>query len=78
MSGWVSDTKKIFSNGLRKVEIKLSNKYMIGMVDTRDFFVITTLLLGEFRIALYVYGLAFPFVLMMQTGLFLKNYGQEK
>ncbi len=78
MSGWVSDTKKIFSNGQRKVEIKLSNKYMIGMVDTRDFFVIASLLLGEFRIALYIYGLVFPFVLMMQTGLFLKNYGQEK
>ena len=78
MSGWVSDTKKIFSNGQRKVEIKLSSKYMIGMVDTRDFFIISTLLLGEFRIALYVYGLVFPFVLMMQTGLFLKNYGQEK
>jgi len=78
MSGWVSDTKKIFCNGHRKVEIKLSNRFMIGMVDTRDFFVILTLCLAEFRIALYIYGLVFPFVLMMQTGLFLKNYGQEK
>lgn len=78
MSGWVSDTKKIFSNGQRKVEIKLSNKYMIGMVDTRDFFVILSLCLGELRIALYLYGLVFPFVLMMQTGMFLKSYGQDK
>lgn len=68
----------MFCNGERKVEIKLSKRYMLGMVDTRDFFVILSLCLFEVRIALYVYGLFFPFVLMMQTGLFLKRYGANK
>jgi len=76
MSGWVSDTKKVFSNGHRRVEVKLSERYMLGMVDTRDFFVVLSLCLSEFRIALYLYGVVFPFILVMQTGLFLKRYGK--
>jgi phosphatidylglycerophosphate synthase len=78
MSGWISDTKKLFTNGERAVEMKLSERYMFGMVDTRDFFVILSLCLSEFRIALFIYGVVFPFVLMMQTGLFLRRYGQGK
>ncbi len=77
MSGWITDTKKLFCNGERKVEVKLSEKYSFGMVDTRDFFVIVSLLTAEFRIALYVYGIFFIAVLAMQTGLFLKRYGHQ-
>ena len=77
MSGWITDTKKIFCNGERKVEIKLSSRYSFGMVDTRDFFVILSLLAGEFRIALFVYGFFFPVVIAMQTGLFLKRYSSK-
>lgn len=77
MSGWISDTKKLFNAGERKAEIKFSEKYMFGMVDTRDFFIILSLCLFEVRIALYVYGLFFPFVLIMQIGLFAKRYGSK-
>jgi hypothetical protein len=78
MSGWVTDTKKLFCGNERKVEVKLSERYCFGMVDTRDFFVILSLLTGEFRIVLYIYGIVFPVVLAMQTGLFLKRYGSKK
>ncbi len=75
MSGWITDTKKVFCQIKRIVEVKFSEKYSFGMADTRDFFIILSLLLGEFRIALYVYGMIFPIVLLLQTIVFYRRYG---
>ncbi|MBP8782443.1 MAG: CDP-alcohol phosphatidyltransferase family protein [Paludibacteraceae bacterium] len=74
MSGWISDTKKLFINN-RQVEISLSKKYSLGMVDTRDFFVIASLLLGEIRLSLYAYSTFFILVLMYQIVKFYVKYG---
>lgn len=74
MSGWISDTKKLFIDN-RQVEISLSKKYSLGMVDTRDFFVIVSLLLGEIRLSLYAYSTFFILVLMYQIVKFYVKYG---
>lgn len=74
MSGWISDTKKLFIDN-RQVEISLSKKYSLGMVDTRDFFVIVSLLFGEIRLSLYAYSTFFILVLMYQIVKFYVKYG---
>lgn len=74
MSGWVSDTKKLFIEK-RQVEISLSKKYSLGMVDTRDFFVIVSLFTYELRLALFVYGTIFVLVVLVQVIMFYKRYG---
>jgi len=76
MSGWISDTKKLFIEK-REVEIYLGKKYSLGMVDTRDFVVIVSLLCNELRLALIIYGLVFPFVVLSQIILFYKRYGRS-
>jgi len=77
MSGYVSNTKDLFVNG-RTPDILLNNKYLLGMVDTRDFFVILSLLLNEFRIALFCYSTIFVLVLFVQTGRFIQKYHRHK
>jgi len=73
MSGYISDTKKLFITE-RTPEIKFSSKYSFGMVDTRDFFVVLSLVLNEFRIALAVYSTVFMLALMIQLYRFIKKY----
>jgi len=73
MSGWISDTKKLLIEK-RDVEIKLSKKYCLGMVDTRDFIIIVSLLLHEIRLALFLYSTLFLLVLLYQIILFYKRY----
>jgi len=76
MSGWISDTKKLFIQK-REVEITLSKNYSLGMVDTRDFIIILSLFINELRLALIIYGLGFPFVVLSQIILFYKRYGRS-
>lgn len=73
MSGYISDTKKLFITG-RAPEIKFSSKYSFGMVDTRDFFVILSLVLNEYRIALAVYSTVFMLALAIQVFRFIRKY----
>ncbi|MBP6290705.1 MAG: CDP-alcohol phosphatidyltransferase family protein [Spirochaetes bacterium] len=77
MSGWVSDTKKLFIQK-RTVEVSLTKKYSLGMVDTRDFVVIVSLLLSEIRIALISYSTIFVFVLLYQILKFYYRFGINK
>ena len=76
MSGYISDTKKLFIQE-RTPEITRSifNKnYSFGMVDTRDFFIILSLVLNEFRIALIASITIFSLALMLQIYKFVKKY----
>ena len=73
MSGYISDTKKLFIQ-TRAPEVVLSKNYSFGVVDTRDFFVILSLILNEFRIALIVYSTVFVGVLIFQVYKFIKKY----
>jgi phosphatidylglycerophosphate synthase len=73
MSGYISDTKKLFIQN-RTPEIVISKNYSFGMVDTRDFFVILSLVLKEFRIALAVYSTIFVAALVFQVYKFVKKY----
>jgi phosphatidylglycerophosphate synthase len=73
MSGYISDTKKLFITE-RTPEIRISKNYSFGMADTRDFFIIISLILDEFRIALGVYSTVFLVSLMIQTYRFTKKY----
>ncbi len=77
MSGYISDTKKLFIKEERKPEIKFSGKYSFGMVDTRDFFVIISLALNELRIALIIYSTVFLILVILQTGKFIFEYGKK-
>lgn len=78
MSGYISDTKKLFIKGERKPELKFSKKYIFGMVDTRDFFVILSLVTFEIRIALLIYSTIFFLAVGIQFAKFYKNYGLKK
>ena len=73
MGGYISDTKKLFMQN-RTPEIVISKNYSFGMVDTRDFFIILSLILNEFRIALIVYSTIFMVALMFQVYRFIKKY----
>ena len=73
MGGYISDTKKLFIQE-RTPEVVLSKNFSFGMVDTRDFFVILSLILNEFRIALIVYSTIFMLALMFQIFRFVKKY----
>ncbi|MCL2154843.1 MAG: CDP-alcohol phosphatidyltransferase family protein, partial [Leptospirales bacterium] len=73
MSGYISDSKKIFTQE-RTPEIKFSENYSLGMVDTRDFIVILSLILNEFRIALIVCSTLFMLALIFQLYRFVKRY----
>ncbi len=75
MSGWISDTKKAFISN-RSPEIMLGKKYNLGMVDTRDFVVILTLIIPDFRIALLLYGTIFFLLLFVQTIVFFSRYNK--
>ncbi|MBP8082601.1 MAG: CDP-alcohol phosphatidyltransferase family protein [Spirochaetes bacterium] len=77
MSGYISDTKKIFISAKRKPEIVFSNKYSFGMVDTRDFVVIVSLIIGDFRIALITYSTLFASLIFFQTLRFYLKYGKK-
>lgn len=77
MSGYISDTKKLFIKEKRKPEIKFSAKYSFGMVDTRDFVVILSLVLNDMRIALIAYSTIFVLLLAGQTGKFIFEYGRK-
>ena len=74
MSGYISVTKKLFTQE-RTPEITLGKNYSLGMADTRDFFIILSLVLNEFRIALVVYSTIFILVLIFQIYRFVKRYG---
>ena len=76
MSGYITDTKKLFTGG-RKPVVKMGKKYMLGMVDTRDFFVIASLFAGDMRIALWVYGTLFFIVVWAQVFMFCGKYSKE-
>ena len=73
MSGYVSDTKKLFIDK-RKPEIQLGRKYVFGMVDTRDFFIILALLINDIRIALFLYSSIFILALVIQVIFFSRKY----
>ena len=77
ISGWISDTKKLFIKE-RAPEIQFSKKYSFGMVDTRDFFVILSLALYDMRVALYVYSTVFMLLLGVQVIVFVRKYGEQK
>ncbi len=74
MSGYITDTKKLFIDGKREPALKINGKYMFSMVDTRDFFVILSLVLVDMRIALWAYGTFFIALLGGQIILFIKKY----
>lgn len=76
MSGYITDTKKLFT-GKRTPSVKMGRKYMLGMVDTRDFFVIVSMFWGDMRIALWVYGTVFFFVVWAQIFMFCGRYSKE-
>jgi len=76
MSGYISDTKKLFITE-RTPDIQFSKNYSFGMVDTRDFFVVLSLFLNEFRIALIVYSTVFVLALGFQTLKFMLKYGKQ-
>lgn len=77
MSGWISDTKKLFIEK-RKVEISISKNFSLGMVDTRDFVIIVSLLLHEIRLALFLCSTLFLLVLLYQIILFYKRYAHKQ
>jgi len=77
MSGYITDSKKLFIKEKRRPEIVLGSKYIMGMVDTRDFFVILALLLKEFRLALLIYGTIFILVVMVQIVFFVRKYSRK-
>ncbi|HPA63123.1 MAG TPA: CDP-alcohol phosphatidyltransferase family protein [Spirochaetota bacterium] len=77
MSGYISDTKKLFISVKRKPEIVFSKKYSFGMVDTRDFVVIVSLFLADFRIALITYSTLFASLIFFQTLRFYLKYGRK-
>ena len=76
MSGYITDTKKLFTGG-RKPVVKMGKKYMLGMVDTRDFFVIASLFIGDMRIALWIYGTLFFVVVWAQVFMFCGRFSKE-
>ena len=77
ISGWISDTKKLFITE-RTPEIQFSKKYSFGMVDTRDFFVILSLFAFDLRIALFVYSTVFVLLLAAQVFVFVRKYGGKR
>jgi phosphatidylglycerophosphate synthase len=77
MSGYISDTKKLFIKEKRKPEIKFNSKYSFGMVDTRDFVVILSLVLNDMRIALWIYSTVFVLLLLGQAGKFVFEYSRK-
>lgn len=78
MSGYVSDTKKLFLEGKRSPSVKVGKKFIFGMVDTRDFIVILSLLAGDFRIALFAYGTIFVLIVLAQIIMFCRRFGSVK
>ncbi len=66
MSGWISDTKKLFIEK-RVVEIQLGRKYSFGMVDTRDFLIILSLAFDNYYIILILYSFIFLFIIPFQV-----------
>lgn len=78
MSGYVSDTKKLFLEGKRSPSVKFGKKFIFGMVDTRDFVVILSLLAGDFRIALFAYGTIFVLIVLAQIIMFCRRFGSVK
>ena len=76
MSGYVTDTKKLFNDGKRKPSLNVGKKYIFGMVDTRDFFVIVSLFALDMRIALWMYGTVFFVLVWGQIVLFCRRYGK--
>jgi CDP-L-myo-inositol myo-inositolphosphotransferase len=78
MSGYVTDTKKLFMEGKRSPSVKVGKKFIFGMVDTRDFFVILSLCIGDIRIALCIYGTIFTLMVFAQILLFCKRFGSAK
>jgi phosphatidylglycerophosphate synthase len=77
MSGYITDSKKLFIKEKRKPEIVLGSKYIMGMVDTRDFFVILSLLVKDFRLALLTYGTVFILVDVAQLIFFVRKYERK-
>jgi phosphatidylglycerophosphate synthase len=75
MSGYISDTRKIFDEGKRNPQVIFSKKYIFGMVDTRDFFVILSLFINDIRIALIIYSTIFIAALGAQFLMVAKRYG---
>jgi len=78
MSGYVSDTKKLFiEKRTPELTRNIFNKnYSFGLVDTRDFFILLSLILNEFRIALVVSITVFSLALMFQLYRFVKKYSK--
>lgn len=78
MSGYMSDTRKLFITEKRKPQVQLSKKYNLGMVDTRDFIVIIFSAFNKFEYPLYIYCSLFLLALCYQFLKFLLDYGITK
>jgi phosphatidylglycerophosphate synthase len=76
-SGYISDTKKLLNGGVRKPQVQLNGRFLLGMVDTRDFFIILSLFAGDVRIAIVLYCTLFALVTAGQFFLVIKNYGMS-
>ncbi len=74
MSGYISDTKKLFLKGKRQPELKFSSKYSFGMADTRDFIIIVASASGYFQAPLWIYSTIFLGALCYQLGSFIIKY----
>lgn len=74
-SGYISDTKKLLNGGFRKPQVQFNKKFLLGMVDTRDFFIILSLFAGNVRIAIVLYCTLFLLGAGWQFLLVIKNYG---
>ena len=77
MSGWISDTKKLFIEK-RVVEVQINEKYSFGMVDTRDFLIILSLAIDNFYIILMLYSAIFLFVIPFQVYRLKKLVARQK
>ncbi len=78
LSGYISDTKKMFLSGVRKPEIAFSKKYSFGMVDTRDFFVILAIILAQPEAIIWLYATVFNIAVLFQFAVFYKKFGIKR
>lgn len=75
MSGYISDTKKLFVTK-RTLEVQISKNFSFQMVDTRDFFVTVAIMSLRFRELLWLYSTLFIAAVIVQFMLFYKKYSK--
>jgi len=76
MSGYISDTKKLFVKK-RTLEIQFSRNFAFQMVDTRDFLVTVSIMTGRLDLLLAVYGSVFVAAVLAQSFLFWIRYNNK-